>query len=134
MGGGRRWGRKGSPLLTGEPDGSAGAGGRGRGVVLGGAGEGAAQLVPAVSPSSRTHTAGNNTASCLFFLKSRIIGNFDSYLAMTAQPVLPALCRRGNTLRRFTNIWPYNLELVLQLYLLPDGEKGQRPGPEGTRN
>ena len=24
--------------------------------------------------------------------------------------------------------------LVLQLYLLPDGEKGQRPGPEGTRN
>ena len=24
--------------------------------------------------------------------------------------------------------------LVLQLYLLPDGEKGQRPGPEGPRN
>jgi hypothetical protein len=45
----------GRALLTGEPDGGAGAGGRGRGVVLGGAGEGAAQLVPAVSPSSRTH-------------------------------------------------------------------------------
>jgi hypothetical protein len=24
--------------------------------------------------------------------------------------------------------------LILQLYLLPDGEKGQRPGPEGPRN
>ena len=52
------WGEEGGggrALLTGEPDGGAGAGGRGRAVVLGGAGEGAAQLVPAVSPSSRTH-------------------------------------------------------------------------------
>jgi hypothetical protein len=63
--------------------------GRGRGVVLGGAGEGAAQLVPAVSPSSQTHTVGNKTASCLFFLKSRIIGNFDSYLAIIAQRAFP---------------------------------------------
>jgi len=99
----------GRALLTGEPDGGAGAGGRRRGVVLGGAGEGAAQLVPAVSPSSRTHTVGNKTASCLFFLKSRIIGNFDSYLAITDQranrPIAGNILRWGGIGRLGRSLW-----------------------------
>jgi putative transposase len=36
--------------------------------------------------------------------------------------------------RRLKELEQENAKLVLQLYLLPDGEKGQRPGPEGPRN
>src|ERR1039458_2034992 len=46
----------------------------------------------------------------------------------------PAAARGVDRIRPGVEATARRSDLVLQLYLLPDGEKGQRPGPEGTRN
>ena|ERR1035437_2693548 len=58
--------------FAGEPYGGAGTGGRCGCAVLGGAV--AAQLVPAVNLKFEARTLGNESAVCLFCLKSQLFG------------------------------------------------------------